>query len=331
MRVRSAFANGPAPPPPTAPVDEPVPLAQPVAPEDVPGDTGQVVGIDLGTTYSVIAHIDAQGRPCSLLNADGDRLTPSVVLFGEDGTLVGKQALLGSASEPERTAICVKRDIGAKFFRQSINGEQLPPEVISSFILRSLKGDAERQLGPVRRAVITVPAYFDETRRRATVDAGRLAGLDVLDIINEPTAAAIAYGHQLGFLDRAGKLIGEKPLRALVFDLGGGTFDVTIVEIGPGSFKALATDGDVALGGKDWDEKLVAIAAERFRAQLREDPMANPLSAQELRLTAESAKRTLTERRGPCCISITWESAAGPRSRARNSSRRRCRCWNARG
>jgi molecular chaperone DnaK len=279
----------------SAPAAEP-PLAQPIAPAEVAADTGPVIGIDLGTTYSVVAYLDAQGRPTSLLNADGERLTPSVVLFGDDGTVVGKQALLGSALEPERAAICVKRDMGAKFFRQPINGESLPPEVIASLILRSLKDDAERQLGPVRRAVITVPAYFDETRRRATVDAGRLAGLDVLDIINEPTAAAIAYGYQLGFLDQSGRLVGERPLRALVFDLGGGTFDVTIVEIGPGTFTALATDGDVGLGGKDWDEQLVTIAAQRFRGQLGEDPRAHPQSAQELWLAVESAKRTLTER-----------------------------------
>lgn len=299
--VQRAFTDAPLPPraapvpPSRVTADAEVPLAEPVTAPSA-ADTSAVVGIDLGTTFSVIAHIDAQGRPVSLLNADGERLTPSVVLFGEDGTIVGKQALLGSALEPERTAICVKRDMGAKFHRHKINGEFLPPEVISSFILRSLKADAERQLGPVKRAVITVPAYFDEMRRRATVDAGRLAGLDVLDIINEPTAAAIAYGHQLGFLDPAGKLVGDRPLRALVFDLGGGTFDVTIVEIGPGSFKALATDGDVGLGGKDWDEQLVALLAERVRAHLHEDPRSNPQTAQELRLDAESAKRTLTER-----------------------------------
>jgi len=293
--LRQAFDS--AKPSQTEPVPSPVnadvPLAEPVTP---PADAGPPVGIDLGTTYSVIAHIDAQGRPVSLLNADGERLTPSVVLFGEDGTIVGKQALLGSALEPERCAICVKRDMGAKSYRRPINGESIPPEVISSFILRSLKADAERQLGPVRRAVITVPAYFDEMRRRATMDAGRLAGLEVLDIINEPTAAAIAYGHQLGFLDPAGKLVGNRPLRALVFDLGGGTFDVTIVEIGPGSFKALATDGDVGLGGKDWDEQLVALVAERLRAQVGADPRENPQTDQELQLAAESAKRTLTER-----------------------------------
>ncbi len=276
------------------PQQEP-PLAEPVAP--APEEpVGPPVGIDLGTTYSVIAHVDAQGRPVSLLNADGERLTPSVVLFGEDGTVVGKQALLGAALEPDRVAVCVKRDMGMKYFRHRVHGELLPPEVISSLILRSLKADAERQLGPVRRAVITVPAYFDETRRRATVDAGRLAGLEVLDIINEPTAAAIAYGYQLGFLDRQGKLAGEKPLRALVFDLGGGTFDVTIVEIRPGSFTALATDGDVNLGGKDWDEQLIAIAAERFRDIYGPDPRTNPQTAQELTIAVEAAKRTLTER-----------------------------------
>jgi molecular chaperone DnaK len=149
----------------------------------------------------------------------------------------------------------------------------------------------------VSRAVITVPAYFEETRRRATMDAGRLAGLEVLDIINEPTAAAIAYGYHLGFLDRGCKLAGEEPLRVLVFDLGGGTFDVTIVEIRGPDFKALATDGDVQLGGKDWDEQLMNLAAERFRPHVREDLRENPFARQELWLGAELAKRTLTERK----------------------------------
>jgi molecular chaperone DnaK len=255
-----------------------------------------IVGIDLGTTFSVIASVDAQGRPYSFLNGDGERLTPSVVLFEEGGTVVGKQAVLASALEPEKVADCVKRDMGGKVYRRKINGEYMPPEVISSFILRSLKADAERQLGPVHKAVITVPAYFDETRRRATVDAGRLAGLQVLDIVNEPTAAAIAYGYHLRFLDRGCKLKRDRPLRVLVFDLGGGTFDVTIVEIQPNAFKALATDGDVCLGGRDWDEKLVDIAAERFRSQFREDPRSHPVSLQDLWQAAESAKRTLTER-----------------------------------
>jgi molecular chaperone DnaK len=298
----------PAPPPADPPLATPVtappgappaPVAPPVAPtatavQDRPEDVA--VGIDLGTTFSVIAHVDAHGRPCSIPNAAGDLLTPSVVLFDDGATVVGKEAVLASALEPEKVAECVKRDMGGKFYRKKINGQHLPPEVVSSLILRSLKADAERKLGTVRRAVITVPAYFDEKRRSATMAAGRLAGLEVLDIINEPTAAAIAYGYQLGFLDRAGKPAGDQPLRVLVFDLGGGTFDVTILEICGTAFKALATDGDVNLGGKDWDEKLVGIAAERFRRQFREDPREHPVSNQELWLAAEAAKRTLTER-----------------------------------
>jgi molecular chaperone DnaK len=256
------------------------------------------VGIDLGTTYSLIAHVDAHGRPVCIPNAQGEMLTPSVVLFDDGGTVVGKEAVLASATEPDKVAECVKRDMGARVYRKKVHGEMLPPEVISSLILRSLKGDAERRFGhPVRRAVITVPAYFEETRRRATMDAGRLAGLEVLDIINEPTAAAIAYGYNLGFLDHGARLPGDRPLRVLVFDLGGGTFDVTIVEILGADFKALATDGDVSLGGKDWDAELVGVAAERFRRQYREDPRDNPCSLQELSLSAEAAKRTLSERK----------------------------------
>jgi molecular chaperone DnaK len=277
-------------PPWAAPVGPTPAKATPAAPAHT------VVGIDLGTTYSLVAHLDASGRPCTVPNSAGDLLTPSVVLFDEGGTVVGKEALLASALEPEKVAECVKRDMGAKVYRKKINGQFLPPEVISSLILRNLKADAERKLGQVRSAVITVPAYFDETRRRATVDAGRMAGLEVLDILNEPTAAAIAYGRQLGFLDGSGRAAGDRPLRVLVFDLGGGTFDVTVVELQDDSFKALATDGDVCLGGKDWDEKLVALAAERFRQRFREDPRDNPVSRQELWLAAEAAKRTLSER-----------------------------------
>lgn len=254
------------------------------------------VGIDLGTTYSVIAYLDPQGRPTSVPNTEGDLLTPSVVLFDDDGVVVGKQAVAAASLEPEKVAVCIKRDIGGKHYHRQINGRWYPPEVISAYILQRLKADAERKLGPVRKAVITVPAYFDETRRRATMDAGKLAGLDVLDIINEPTAAAIVYGYQTGFLDRAGKLDRDKPVRVLVFDLGGGTFDVTLVEIASQSFKELATDGDVLLGGKDWDEKLVEIAAERLKGQLGEDPRSDPATLHELVYAAEAAKRALSER-----------------------------------
>lgn len=256
----------------------------------------RAVGIDLGTTYSVVAYVDPQGRPTSILNANGDLLTPSVVLFDVDGPVVGREAVLASTLEPDRVAECVKRDMGNKFYRKQIGGERLPPAVISSYILRRLKADAERKLGPVAKAVITVPAYFDETRRRATMDAGRLAGLDVLDILNEPTAAAIVYGYQEGFLDRSGTVHGDQPTRVLVYDLGGGTFDVTVVEMSGESFKAIATDGDVRLGGKDWDEKLVEIAAERLTDELGGDPRDDPEALQELWIAAEAAKKTLSER-----------------------------------
>jgi molecular chaperone DnaK len=261
-----------------------------------PGLQQAALGIDLGTTYSVVAHVDTQGRPWSIPNAVGDILTPSVILFDDGGPIVGKEAVLASTMEPDKVAETVKRDMGAKYYRKKLRGEFMPPEVISSFILKSLKADAERKLGPITRAVITVPAYFDEPRRRATVDAGRLAGLEVLDIINEPTAAAIAYGYQIGFLDKFGKAADDKPLRVLVFDLGGGTFDVTIVEIQGTSFKAVATDGDVFLGGKDWDEKIIEMAADRFKKQFREDPRENPATLQDLWNNAEIAKKTLTER-----------------------------------
>src|SRR5205807_806765 len=174
--------------------------------------------------------------------------------------------------EPEKIAECVKRDMGSRAYRKKINGEVLPPEVISSIILKSLKADAERKLGPVTKAVITVPAYFDESRRQATIDAGKLAGLDVLDILNEPTAAAIAYGYEQGFVNPKDGTAPSKPIRVLVYDLGGGTFDVTILEIQGSSFKALATDGDMSLGGKDWDEALVEIAAAAFTKEHGSNP-----------------------------------------------------------
>ncbi|HVC98800.1 MAG TPA: Hsp70 family protein [Pirellulales bacterium] len=263
----------------------------PRSPTDEPA-----VGIDLGTTYSVVAHLDHQGRPTSIPNGNGDVLTPSVVLFDRDGTIVGKEAVLAATLEPDCVADCVKRDMGSKHYRKPINGEYLPPEVISSYILRRLRADAERKLGPVTKAVITVPAYFDETRRRATMDAGRMAGLEVIDIINEPTAAAIMFGYQEGFLDKEGRVQGDRPLRVLVYDLGGGTFDVTVVEMAGQSVKAIATDGDVQLGGKDWDEKLVEIAARRMESVVAGDPREDPETAIDLWNAAERAKRTLSER-----------------------------------
>jgi molecular chaperone DnaK len=262
-----------------------------------PTNSKIALGIDLGTTYSVVAYLDAAGRPTTITNAAGDLTTPSVVLFDDDGPIVGKEANMAAPMEPDRIAVCVKRDMGAKEYRKPVNGVRLPPEVISSIILKTLLNDARRRLGSdIGKAVITVPAYFDELRRRATVDAGRLAGIDVLDIINEPTAAALAFGYQTGFLDPAGKAREDKPMNVLVYDLGGGTFDVTIVEIRGNSFKALATDGDVTLGGKDFDEAIVNMAAEKFYEKYAEDPRTNLSCFMEMWNNAEIAKKTLSER-----------------------------------
>src|SRR5262249_30885982 len=189
-----------------------------------------VVGIDLGTTYSVVARVDDSGRPVTIVNAEGDLLTPSVVLLDGEEIVVGKEAVKALTNEPDHVAECAKRELGNPAFHQRLAGRSVPPEVIEACVLRKLRNDVAQQLGPLRQAVITVPAYFDEVRRKATQDAGYMAGLDVLDIINEPTAAAVAYGFQQGFMrpDQTS----ESRSKILVYDLGGGTFDVTVMEIG---------------------------------------------------------------------------------------------------
>jgi molecular chaperone DnaK len=293
-------APRPAPQPPSRQGAPAPPAAQPRSAQGAaprPATTpGFALGIDLGTTFSVVAHLDMHGRPTTIQNAHGELLTPSVVLFDTEGVIVGKEAVAAAAMEPDKVAEFFKRDMGAKFYRRKINGWDLPPEAISAFVLRSLRADAERKLGKVNKAVITVPAYFDEMRRQATMTAAKLIDLEVLDIINEPTAAALSYGYQQGFLDRQGRWAGGKPLRIMVYDLGGGTFDVTIVEIDNNSFKAIATDGDVYLGGKDWDDKLVALAADRFKQETKIDPRTDPVTMHELFQGCEVAKRTLSER-----------------------------------
>ena len=253
------------------------------------------VGIDLGTTFSVLAYVDPTGRPVTIPNASGDLLTASAVFFDDNDVIVGHEARKSSVINPETFAECFKRDMGAAAYRHKIRGLDVPPEVLSAFVLARMKHDAEPRLGPIQKAVITVPAFFDETRRRATQEAGRLAGLEVLDIINEPTAAAVAFGHQHGFLNlRAGGV--EKPLRILVYDFGGGTFDVTVLEIAGTQFRALATDGDVQLGGRDFDERLVAHLADQFQAAHGVDPRSDPHDAAQLWLDAIEAKHSLTER-----------------------------------
>jgi molecular chaperone DnaK len=252
------------------------------------------VGIDLGTTYSVVARLDERGQPVTLVNAEGDRLTPSLVLFDGEEVIVGKEAMKAMSSEAERVAECAKRDMGHRTYHRAIGGKQYPPEVIQAWILNKLRSDAMQQIGPFEKAVITVPAYFDEVRRKATQDAGYMAGCEVLDIINEPTAAAVAFGFQQGFLNRSGST--DQPRRVLVYDLGGGTFDVTLMEIRGSEFLALATDGDVALGGFDWDQRLLNLAADAFQREHAIDLRESPAAAGKLWRECEDAKRTLSAR-----------------------------------
>ena len=252
------------------------------------------IGIDLGTTFSAVARLDQRGQPATLANAEGDRVTPSVVLFDGEEVVVGKEALKALATENERVAECSKRDIGHRVFHKVFEGKQYPPEVIEAWILNKLRIDTMGQIGPVSKVVITVPAYFDEVRRKATQDAGYMAGFEVLDIINEPTAAALAFGFQQGYLDPQGRT--DQPRRILVYDLGGGTFDVTVMEIRGNQFVALATDGDVRLGGYDWDQRLVDLVAESFIREHYLDPRDHPSGAGKLWRECEDAKRTLSTR-----------------------------------
>ena len=252
------------------------------------------VGIDLGTTYSVVARLDETGRPTTLANAEGEKITPSLVLFDEDNVVVGTEALKAMATEANHVAQCAKRDMGMRVFHQSIEGNNYPPEVIEAWILNKLRIDAATQIGPFEKVVITVPAYFDEVRRKATQDAGYMAGFDVLDIINEPTAAAVAFGFQQGLLDREASR--ERTERILVYDLGGGTFDVTVMEIRGSDFVALATDGDVQLGGYDWDRRLVDLVADAFMEEHSLDPREDARAAGKLWRQCEDTKRTLSTR-----------------------------------
>ena len=200
------------------------------------------IGIDLGTTYSVVALVDRDGRPKTIENEEGELTTPSVVFFDKDAPVVGREAIRAAEFEPERLAQFFKRDMGHTSCRKEIVGYSFRPEVVQALVLRKLKRDAERKVGAFTKAVVTVPAYFDEPRRKATQDAGRMAGVEVMDIINEPTAAAIAYGVEQGFVSEDGAA--KQSELVLVYDLGGGTFDVTLMEIDGSNFNAVATAGE---------------------------------------------------------------------------------------
>ena len=251
------------------------------------------VGIDLGTTYSAVSVLDDLGRPTALSNSEGDKVTPSVMLFEGAEVIVGKEAVKAMATEMEMIAECPKRDLGYRMFHKEIGGRQYPPEAMQAWILRKLRRDAQKTIGEFTKCVITVPAYFDEVRRKATQDAGYIAGLEVLDIINEPTAAAVAFGFQQGFMEPDKK---QEPKKIMVYDLGGGTFDVTVMEIGGKVFTALATDGDVQLGGRDWDKRLVDYVAEEFIRKFSVDPREDPNTFGRLWRECEDAKRTLSAR-----------------------------------
>ena len=266
----------------------------------------KILGIDLGTTNSAMAVMEGS-EPEILVNAEGDRTTPSVEGFRKDGErVVGKAAKNQAVTNPENTVSSVKRFIGRSYDETpeerktvsyklqkgkdgravvDIDGKDYTPEEISAMVLQKLKNDAEKQLGgPVTQAVITVPAYFNDAQRQATKDAGKIAGLEVLRIIHEPTAAALAYG-----LDKT-----NKDEKILVFDLGGGTFDVSILELGDGVFEVAATAGDNHLGGDDWDQRIIDWMADKFKAENGIDLRQDKMALQRLKEAAEKAKMELS-------------------------------------
>jgi len=253
------------------------------------------VGIDLGTTFSAVARLDDMGRPHTLINAEGDKITPSVVFFEGDNVVVGKEAVKAMATDAVDVAECAKRELGQRVFPRFLGGRQYPPEALQAWILNKMRADSQKLIGDYSKVVVTVPAYFDETRRKGTQDAGYIAGFEVMDIINEPTAAAVAFGFEKGFLNL--ERPEENPARnILVYDLGGGTFDVTVMQIVGRDFNALATDGDVQLGGRDWDQRLVDFVAEEFIRKFGVDPREDPNAQGRLWRECEDAKRTLSAR-----------------------------------
>jgi molecular chaperone DnaK (HSP70) len=249
----------------------------------------RVYGIDLGTTYSAIAYVDEHGKAVIVPNQESERITPSVVLFDGDNIIVGNTAKESAKVEPHRVVSRIKQHMGDPNFVFQYEGQSFGPEDLSSFILRKVAGDAEIALAgeKVTDVVITCPAYFGTPEREATANAGRLAGFNVRAILNEPTAAAIAYGLEQG-----------EDQTVLVYDLGGGTFDITMIEIKDRLIRVICTGGDHHLGGTLWDEAIVMYLAEQFRSQTGEesDPLDDPEVLNDLFLQAERGKKTLTQR-----------------------------------
>lgn len=245
------------------------------------------IGIDLGTTFSSAAIVNEHGQPEIVPNAENERLTPSVVYFDEDDFVVGKLAKEKAVYSPDQSVNFIKREIGKDHFYYEHNGRRLGPPDISAIILKKIRQDAEAFLGrSLPYAVVTVPAYFDDVRRRQTVSAAEIAGIKVLELLNEPTAAAIAYGVVNNVEDET----------VLVYDLGGGTFDVTIMRVRGKEITVLATDGDHQLGGKDFDDQIMKFAAEQFKSEHGSDPLDDPYTRSEMRKQAEQAKWDLSAR-----------------------------------
>ena len=244
---------------------------------------GKIIGIDLGTTNSCVAVFEG-GEPIVIPNPEGSRTTPSVVAFTKTGErMVGQVAKRQAITNPDRTVISIKREMGTAY-RKEIDGKNYTPQEISAMVLGKLKADAEAYLGTsVTEAVITVPAYFSDAQRQATKDAGKIAGLDVKRIINEPTAAALAYG-----MDK------EADQKIMVFDLGGGTFDVSLLEISDGVFEVLATAGNNKLGGDDFDQRVINWMVEKFKAENGVDLRNDKMVMQRLKEAAEKAKIELS-------------------------------------
>ncbi|MBQ3170132.1 MAG: Hsp70 family protein, partial [Clostridia bacterium] len=243
----------------------------------------KIIGIDLGTTNSCVAVMEG-GEPTVIANAEGNRTTPSVVAFAKNGErLVGQVAKRQAVTNPDRTVISIKREMGTNF-KVAVDGKDYTPPEISAMVLQKLKADAEAYLGqPVTEAVITVPAYFSDAQRQATKDAGRIAGLDVKRIINEPTAAALAYGLDKGEVHKI-----------LVYDLGGGTFDVSLMEVGDGVFEVLATAGNNKLGGDDFDNRIIEWIVAEFKKENGIDLKSDRQALQRLKEAAERAKIELS-------------------------------------
>lgn len=255
---------------------------------------GTTVGIDLGTSFSALCQLDENGNPVVVENAVGSNVTSSIVLLGDDHRVSVGPTPAMMIEQPDNTVVAIKRQMGNNDYFRIYEGKKLTPEFLSAMILRKLKQDCEQVVGPIGNAVVTVPYYFNDPCRQATIQAGQIAGLNVIDVLNEPTAATLAYAWMHGDLGNAAA--NAEPKKILVYDLGGGTFDVTVVTYTPTHFRVEATDGDTFLGGLDWTRRLVNFAAEQFQQKFNMDPRDDPHTRVALTEDCEIVKQDLTQR-----------------------------------